>query len=194
MGWSNSRIAIRREVHAGTTFEELQIAYAVKNYWQESSRYWITFSKVWKAGESSDAIYRHCSWKQALRLIRIFDGIPTFEEVYDFLENEFEYWYQSRIFRSYFSAFNKYLFGYRLNEKNITSFSVGFDFSVGYDGLNSVWENYNKSDEMSLLKELGIDLDNKYSPKNYFASDLYSDENLLEIYRSSEKSQQEGTD
>ncbi|SHO56325.1 tetratricopeptide repeat protein [Vibrio quintilis] len=118
-GWNNSYKALKREVQAGATYEELELALEVKKFWQDSPRYWITFAKVWAQGESTTATYKHCSWKQSLRLIRLFNGVPTFEEVYDLLETEFEYWYNNRVLRLCFPAFSKYFFHYCLHSRNL---------------------------------------------------------------------------
>ncbi|MFM9597810.1 hypothetical protein ACKI1O_51965, partial [Streptomyces scabiei] len=83
--------ALEREVAEGATLDELMLAFEVKNLWLDSPRYWIAFSKAYVSGESTDAIYRHFSWRQALRLIRTFTDLPSFEEVYDLLEQEFDY-------------------------------------------------------------------------------------------------------
>lgn len=193
-GWSNSRRALEREVESGSTCEELELAFEVKRFWQDSSRYWITFSKAWVSGESADATYRHCSWKQALRLVRLYDNLPILEEIEDFLETEFEYWYHNKVLRLCFPAFNKYLFNYRLHDRNIDSMMGGFGLPEDYDGMNASWSYHTNTNEIQKLKEMGIDLVSKFAPKSYFTSDIYTKEYLLEIYRSCAKSQQGGTE
>ncbi len=187
-GWSSTRRALEREVNAGATVDELELAFAVKRLWQESSRYWITFSKAWASGESADATYRHCSWKQALHLVRLFEQLPTLDEVYDWLEREFEYWYHNRILRLCFPAFNKYLFLYRLNSRNETSMFNAFDLPEEHDGLEAEWLSQPHSNPMEKLNALGIDLVEKYTTKSYYASDLYTDEYMLELCKRSGKS------
>lgn len=187
-GWSSTRRALEREVHAGATVDELELGFAVKRLWQESSRYWITFSKAWASGESADATYRHCSWKQALHLVRLFEQLPTLDEVYDLLEREFEYWYHNRILRLCFPAFNKYLFLYRLNSRNETSMFNAFELPEEHDGLEAEWLSQPHSNPMEKLNALGIDLVEKYTTKRYYASDLYTNEYMLELYKRSGKS------
>lgn len=181
-GWSNTKIALLREVKSGATVEELKLAFEVKTLWKDSSRYWISFSKAWVSGESADSIYKHCSWKQALRLIRFFNGVPTFEEIYDFLETEFEHWYADTILRRCFPAFNHYLFSYRLHYRNIDSMFGGFAYPEFFDGLNAISAHLPHSDEMLLLKDMGIDLANKFVSKKSFISDDYTDDYLLELW------------
>ncbi|QCZ94367.1 hypothetical protein [Salinimonas iocasae] len=187
-GWSSTRRALEREVKAGATFDELDLAFAVKRLWQDSSRYWITFSKAWASGESADATYRHCSWKQALHLVRLFEQLPTLDEVYDLLEREFEYWYHNRILRLCFPAFNKYLFLYRLNRRNETSLFSAFDLPEEHDGLEAEWLSQPHSNPMEKLNALGVDLIEQYTTKSYYASDLYTNEYMLELYKRSGKS------
>ncbi|WP_213607895.1 hypothetical protein [Pseudoalteromonas sp.] len=183
-GWVNAKRALEREVAAGATLDELILAFEVKNLWLDSPRYWIAFSKAYVSGESTDAIYRHFSWRQALRLIRTFNDLPSFEEVYDLLEQEFDYWYDHKILRLCFPAFIKYLFNYRLNERNITSSIGGFGNAQDYDHVDELWASQTHSEEMQKLNEYGVDLLAKNAQPSYYTSDTYTREYLLEYFRS----------
>lgn len=183
-GWVNAKRALEREVAAGATLGELMLAFEVKNLWLDSPRYWIAFSKAYASGESTDAIYRHFSWRQALRLIRTFTDLPSFEEVYDLLEQEFDYWYDHKILRLCFPAFIKYLFNYRLNERNITSSIGGFGNAQDYDHVDELWASQTHSEEMQKLNEYGVDLLAKNAQPSYYTSDTYTREYLLEYFRS----------
>ncbi|MGP4986568.1 hypothetical protein [Pseudoalteromonas nigrifaciens] len=183
-GWGNAKRALERAVAEGATLDELMLAYEVKNLWLDSPRYWIAFSKAYASGESTDAIYRHFSWRQALRLIRTFTDLPSFEEVYDLLEQEFDYWYDHKILRLCFPAFIKYLFNYRLNERNITSLLGGFGNAEDYDHVDELWACQTHSDEMQTLNEYGVDLLAKNAQPSYYTSDTYTREYLLESFRS----------
>ena len=183
-GWVNAKRALEREVAVGATLDELMLAFEVKNLWLDSPRYWIAFSKAYVSGESTDAIYRHFSWRQALRLIRTFNDLPSFEEVYDLLEQEFDYWYDHKILRLCFPAFIKYLFNYRLNERNITSSIGGFGKAQDYDHVDELWASQTHSEEMQKLNEYGVDLLAKNAQPSYYTSDTYTREYLLEYFRS----------
>lgn len=183
-GWVNAKRALEREVAAGATLDELMLAFEVKYLWLDSPRYWIAFSKAYASGESTDAIYRHFSWRQALRLIRTFTNLPSFEEVYDLLEQEFDYWYDHKILRLCFPAFIKYLFNYRLNERNITSSIGGFGNALDYDHVDELWASQTHSEEMQKLNEYGVDLLAKNAQPSYYTSDTYTREYLLEYFRS----------
>ena len=184
-GWRNIKTALEREVSAGATFEDIQLAYEIRTLWQDSSRYWINFNKAHCPGESTDATYRHCSWKQVLRLIKFFGYQPIFEEVHNFLEFEFEFWFNHEIMRKCFPSFNKYLFNYRLNSRNMTSIFGSFEKTEPYDEMDEEWYFYTNSFEMNELKEFGVDLHSKFTPKNYYTSDIYTHDYLLELYNSS---------
>jgi len=178
-GWANTKKALEREVAAGSTLDELILAFEVKNLWLDSSRYWISFSKSNELGGSTDAVYRNFSWKQALRLIRFFNDLPSFEEVYDLLEQEFDYWYGHRVLRLRFPAFIKYLFNYRLNERNIPSSYGGFSKGQDYDHIDEVWASQTHSDEMQRLNEYGVDILSKYITPGDYLSDTYTSEYML---------------
>lgn len=183
LGWNNARKALQREVLAGATYEELSLAFDIKQIWAECDRYWITFTGAWLPRETTSATFRHCSWRQALRLIRVFNGIPSSEEVLDLIENEFESWYGNSLLRTRFPAFSKYLFSYRLNESLPTlpiSEFRRFDSNIALDEMNASWTFHPLSDEVRVLSEYGVDVVNRYAPKSYYASDVNFDPRSLD--------------
>lgn len=175
LGWNNARKALEREVLTGATYEELNLAFDIKQTWAECDRYWISFTGAWLPGETTSATYRHCSWRQALRLVRVFNGIPSSEEVWDLVESEFDYWFGNGALRTRFPAFSKYLFNYRFNE-SLPTLPVGeyrrFDLNVSLDEMNSSWSYHPHSDKYRALSEYGIDVINRYAPKSYYLSDV----------------------
>lgn len=190
LGWNNARKAIEREALSGATYEELKLAFHIKQIWGECERYWISFTGAWLPGETTSATYRHCSWRQSLRLIRLFDGIPCSEEVWDLVESEFEFWYGNSVLRTCFPAFSKYLFNYRFNE-SLPTLPVSefrrFDISVGFDEMNAPWSYHSHSDQIRKLSEYGIDVINRYSPKSYYVSDTVFDPRDLDEPTSKKK-------
>jgi hypothetical protein len=58
----------------------------------------------------------------------------------------------------------------------------GFAYPEFFDGLNSISVHLPHSDEMLLLKDIGIDLVNKFVSKKSFISDDYTDDYLLELW------------
>ena len=77
---------------------------------------------------------------------------------------------------------------YRLNSRNETSLFNAFDLPEEHDGLEAEWLSQTHSNPMEKLNALGIDLVEKYTTKGYYASDLYTNEYMLELYRLSGKS------
>ncbi len=182
-GWSNTKKALEREVREGASVDEIELAFEVKNLWLESSRYWINFNYAFHRGESTDATYRHCSWKQALRLIRTFSELPSYEEIHDFVEREFEHWYGNTSLRKCFPAFNKYLFNYRLNSKNINYLERGFELCKEDESDYLKWSSFTHSEEAVLMKDLGIDLLQKHALNNNYLSDKYTRQYLMNKWR-----------
>lgn len=174
-GWGAAKKAIEREIADGATAEELMLARELKLIWCVCDRYWINFQKVTQFSNVTDATYRILSWRQALRIIRIFANLPSIEEIEYFLEDEFEFWYHHRILRLRYPAFLKYLLSYRIrnNYPNLSASDPRrFEKPLGFESLTSTNFIYSNSDEMRILHEFGIDLLSKYSPKSYYFSDI----------------------
>ncbi|KGU00029.1 tetratricopeptide repeat protein [Dickeya fangzhongdai] len=170
-GWSATRSALEREISLGTTIDEIKIAHELRHIWKACDRYWITFSKLTPFSQVTEPVYRHMSWQQALKIIRVFNCIPCIEEIEVFLDDEFEYWYQHSILRRTHPAFIKYLCHYRASGKypNLSVFeSCKFDIPEEYDGLNSVHFNNPLSDSMQKLNACGIDIFSRFTPQRAF--------------------------
>ena len=110
-GWSAARAAIQREIEKGVLPEELALARRIKNLWSNNEQYWITFQKI-RSNQHTDqaaAAYRNMSWLEALRIIRSFPSLPEIEEIYTFIDETYDHWYNSNRLRRSFKAFYKYL-------------------------------------------------------------------------------------
>jgi hypothetical protein len=119
-------------------------------------------------------VYKNCSWKQALRLVRVFQDLPSQEEVFDFIELEFDTWYENTGLRVKFRSYSNYLFKYRLNDLiDIINMSIpwGFDWAPEIDNLESFNLSLTHSDEVMLLRESGIDVHGHFTPKSYYTTD-----------------------
>lgn len=173
-GWGQARAALEREIDLGLVREELELAFYIKCLWKECDRYWISFPRMGSVKESTDATFKNCSWKQVLRLIRIFPDIPVVEEITEFLESEFEYWYADRKLRYRFRSYSDYLFKYRLND-SIYTISISapwrFESALEYDELTSDCFTFSHSDEVVFLKNNGIDLLGRHAPNNSYVTD-----------------------
>lgn len=89
--WSASQVAIRREIAAGMTPQELMLAEDVRQIWYQHPEYWSA------SGASGEIVQRYTliSWPTALNLIRSFKGYPQTEEVESLLSSFFERWQDS---------------------------------------------------------------------------------------------------
>jgi hypothetical protein len=111
-GWSQSKIAIRRELQAGMTPDDLAMAMEVRSFWAAHPEFSMDLGwfggRDW--GESARAIYRRLSWPMALALVRLHDGHADIDYLEHMLCELFDDWYSSRVLRRRCSSFNRYLF------------------------------------------------------------------------------------
>lgn len=98
-GWSACRVAIERELDAGTEMEELELAAAIKEMWLEHYEFY--------AGMISN--YKVMSWPTALAIVRSFGGYPSLEEVEVLLEQLYEHWYYDTVSRKIHRYFGSYV-------------------------------------------------------------------------------------
>lgn len=89
--WSASQVAIRREIAAGMTPQELMLAEDVRQIWYQHPEFWSA------SGAFGEIVQRYTliSWPTALSLIRSFKGYPQAEEVESLLISCFERWQDS---------------------------------------------------------------------------------------------------
>lgn len=99
--WSASQVAIRREIAAGMTPQELMLAEEVRQIWYQHPEFWSasgTFGEI-------DQRYTLISWPTALSLIRSFKGYPQPEEIESLLSSCFERWQDSMGLQRRFPGF-----------------------------------------------------------------------------------------
>jgi tetratricopeptide (TPR) repeat protein len=163
-GWSAARVAIEREIENGLSPDELALARKIRLYWSENERYWITFHRIQRntSYEQTDAIYRNMSWPEALRIIHCFPSLPDIEEIYRFIDDEFDRWYESDRLRGSFRAFFKFI-KFRINSMRRTfpcscefliSDEPDLEFEVDSPGSYNVIEPTSQR-----LQDLSIQLD-----------------------------------
>lgn len=89
--WSASQVAIRREIAAGMTPQELMLAEEVRQIWYQHPEFWAA------SGAFGEIVQRYTliSWPSSLSLIRSFKGYPQPEEVESLLSSCFERWQDS---------------------------------------------------------------------------------------------------
>lgn len=110
-GWSAARVALEREIDKGLLPDELVLAQDIRNLWSENERFWTTYHRIKRNAPAmmAEAIYRHMSWAEALRIMRCFPAIPSIEEIFELIEETYEWWYAERRLRRSFPAFIKFL-------------------------------------------------------------------------------------
>lgn len=89
--WSASQVAIRREIAAGMTPQELMLAEEVRQIWYQHPEFWSASGAFGEIAQRFTLI----SWPTALSLIRSFKGYPQPEEVESLLSSCFERWQDS---------------------------------------------------------------------------------------------------
>jgi hypothetical protein len=105
-----TRKVIREYAEYGMVVDELMLAWHLRDVWQQTPRFWMTFGRIKSnvEGETAPA-YANLSWAQAIEITRSFIDLPSEEELEDFLEEEFQYWYWKSSIRRRFPAFIIYL-------------------------------------------------------------------------------------
>lgn len=164
-GWSAARVAVEREIANGVLPEELALARKIKRFWGWHEQFWTTFHKIWTNSPyaQADAAYKNMSWAEALRIIRSFPSLPDIEEIYAFIEEEYESWYYNDSLRRTFKAFFKYL-KYRTGSMRGTlPGDVPFSFDVMTDSEFGFLDS-RITPESQTLSELGINMDKVSRP------------------------------
>lgn len=164
-GWSAARVAVEREIGNGVLPEELALARKIKRFWESHEQFWTTFHKIWTNSPyaQADAAYKNMSWAEALRIIRSFPSLPDIEEIYAFIEEEYESWYYNDSLRRTFKAFFKFL-KYRTGSMRGTlPGDVPFSFDVMTDSEFGFLDS-RITPESQTLSELGINMDKVSRP------------------------------
>lgn len=110
-GWSAARRAIEREIGKGLWPEELSLARKIRLFWLGNEQCWMTFHKIKHNAsfQQTDDAYKCMSWPESLRIIRCFQLLPDVEEIYVFIDEVFDRWYNSKNLRRVFPIFFKFL-------------------------------------------------------------------------------------
>jgi hypothetical protein len=164
-GWSAARVAVEREIDYGVLPDELALARKIKRFWEWHEQFWITFHKIRRNSPycQADAAYKNMSWAEALRIIRSFPKLPDIEEIYAFIEGEYESWYYNDSLRRTFKAFFKYL-KYRTGSmRRALPGDVPFSFDVLTDSEFGFLDS-RITPESQTLSELGINMDKVSRP------------------------------
>ena len=128
-GWGATRLALERAIEKGMTPEELILAAHVKVMWAENDYYWIAYDR---SGSSNLSQYV-LSWPTALLLVRAFESLPQIEELEQFIESLYEYWYERPHLRRAFRSFNRFLWFRVSNLQGCLPANQPFSFSSPHE-------------------------------------------------------------
>lgn len=128
-GWGATRLALEREIEKGMTPEELILAAHVKVIWAENDYYWIAYDR---SGSSNLSQYV-LSWPTALLLVRAFESLPQLEELEQFIESLYEYWYERLHLRRAFRSFNRFIWFRMSNLHGCLPASQPFSFGSPHE-------------------------------------------------------------
>lgn len=123
-GWGATRLALEREIDKGMSPDELILAAHVKALWAENDYYWIAYDRNGSSNLSQNVM----SWPTALMLIRAFESLPQIEEIEQFIESLFEYWYDRSSLRRAFRSFNRFLWFRICNLPGCLPATLAFNF------------------------------------------------------------------
>jgi hypothetical protein len=163
-GWAACRVAIEHELVRGLTPDELELAIFVRRLWTENQQYWISFIHVTSnlPGQETRAAYKCMSWREALRIIRVFNQLPSEEEIQLFIDDIYDDWYCSPIAQRQYKAFIRYL-KYRTGSVRHTlpaSEWFSFNTPVEEDSFIELPRDEIKQVKgFNALKDQGIDLE-----------------------------------
>lgn len=162
-GWGACRIAIERELVRGLTPDELELAIFVRRLWTENQQYWISFIHASKQpGQETRAAYKCMSWREALRIIRVFNHLPCDEEIQLFIDNIYDDWYCSPNLQRQYKAFIRYLKYQTGSVRHTLPADEWFSFITPdeEDGLIELpRDDIKLAKGVSALKDQGIDLE-----------------------------------
>jgi tetratricopeptide (TPR) repeat protein len=170
-GWSAAKAAIEREIGKSLLPEELFLARKIRRFWAGNEQYWMTFHKIRynSPSQQTDIFYKSMSWPESLKIIRCFPSLPDIEEIYTFIDEVFDHWYNSNKLRRIFSAFFQFL-KYRVESmskplQGETLFSFLYyetdSFDIDPNGLNN-----SISPERQELLRLGFQINQWGPPEN----------------------------
>lgn len=184
LGWSQTRIALDREIESGSSLESLQLAYQIKCIWRQRPEFWMTFNRTMPIGSVTRDAYMSFSWRMAMMVVESFEGIPDIEEVEHWLEHEFDNWLTYGKLRYAYRSFSVYLMSYRLSIKNnFLDPLIPFQFQENPD--DSSIDVSEEAYELA-VNEFEMPITNEGIVRSWFRSDL-ADEEWLSSFPESER-------
>ena len=139
-GWSATRKSIQRELENDLMPEELRLAAALREIWEEGGTYSEAFIGY---TDTRYTIYHALSWPMALSLVRLFGGVPDLAEIEVYISNKFEHWRHDWRLHRQFPVFLSYL--YHCVATHCDGIESGFDWT-GSD-REKIWQSGDSGDE-----------------------------------------------
>lgn len=163
-GWGAARVAIEHELARGLTPDELELAIYVRRLWTENEQYWISFIHVTsnQPNQETRAAYKNMSWREALRIIRVFKSLPSEGEIQLFVDQIYDDWYCSSRLQKQYKSFIRYI-KYRtgsvrhtLPGNELFSFVNSYEHEALIDSTRDIIKFETGVDK---LKQQGIDIE-----------------------------------
>nr|WP_320115128.1 hypothetical protein [uncultured Desulfuromonas sp.] len=108
-GWGQIVITLEKELEDGVDFETLSLAYDFKRLWEERVDWMLAFKKRGWKSELSYSGGRVLSWVASLYIVKVFSNGTTLEELEFFVDQVFDYWFNSIRIKRQQGCFQKYL-------------------------------------------------------------------------------------
>jgi len=111
-GWSAAKKALELELQNGVKPEELDVASAIREIWNENPEFSTGLSYWGSHGDRSVSFshrYLHLSWPAALALVRCFESYPDPAEIEELFLELYNRWISNLSFQGHFSSFYSYL-------------------------------------------------------------------------------------
>lgn len=156
-GWGATRLALEREIDKGMTQDELILAAHIKALWAENDYYWIAYDKNGSSNLSQYII----SWPTALQLVRAFESLPQIEELEQFIETLFEYWYDRHSLHRAFNSFSRFLWFRIFNQQDVLPANLPFNFCSPHELPVEEYSDLGISDPLGIehtaqLRDFGV--------------------------------------
>ncbi len=143
--WSKTKVVMIRELAAGMTPQELDLAMDIRELWAEHSEFGAQcFQYQWNEN-AYNPLFNTLPWPVALGIVRVFDSYPDVCELELFLEDIYSHWRSNYSAMNRFPAFLYYL-KYRIGmeigsldlDPCLTFDNEGFNYYKIYDGSSDV--------------------------------------------------------
>lgn len=144
-------------VEHGLTPYELELATYARYIWINCDRYWISININGKRILNNKTL----SWSMALRLVRMFNSHPQKEEIWHFIEKQYEFWTSSKNSQRLHKSFLNYLWARASKMSDHLPLYLDLNFEQSYfirdeDYSDLGYSSSNEYDRQYFLFSLGL--------------------------------------